>query len=507
MSEAGQSGWSVLESLILAQAVYKYGDDSWSQIAKVLRGHAAISRPMEFFSPKNCEKQFQSLLADVLGEEQFAYGAGGQDMPPVAKLARKLHIQRIDEIKVLLKEDENEFRELVQEIEEIKNGKWDDRLRAEVKEQQQKAEAQPSENPADRATPMETTEEESAAEALLGEEKPIPESTPMDVDTTETAPPTPTTEIPETTAVKPTPIESLKVEEIEVKERGDRLGSIVTTPGEDEENAAPSIDTMEVEEVEEVKEGEDVEDVEIVEAVEEIKEPEREEYNETPATAATDTDEMAVEPKTELEESTINTRRRSPTRSVSPVKSSGIVTRKGPLQTPRVKIPSVEPESMDADSGAETSDGGGERRRHMKGDQALQTWKKTVNFILAKIGDHRYGNVFSAPVKEDGYTAVVKQPMSLDVVRARVRKGITTTTAEFHRDLLLMFTNAIMYNNEDSEVYAMALEMKHFVDAEVQHLTKYGADPGRETSVDPDIRAKTEEPTTPVEVSSSSNIP
>ncbi|KNC96246.1 uncharacterized protein SPPG_08400 [Spizellomyces punctatus DAOM BR117] len=506
MSEAGQSGWNVLESLILAQAVYKYGDDSWSQIAKVLRGHPAISRPMEFFSPKNCEKQYQSLLADVLGEEQFAYGAGGQDMPPVAKLARKLHIQRIDEIKVLLKEDENEFRELVQEIEEIKNGRWDDRLRAELKEQQQQADAQQTENPPDGAAPMEQTEEESAADTLTGEETPIPESTPMDVDTTETAPPPPTTEAPETTAVKPTSAESLKAEEIEVKESGDRTSPIVTPQEEEEESPAPSIDTMEVEEVEEVKEGEDEEDVENVEAVEEVEEPEIEEFHDAPATA--DTDEMAVEPKTELEESTINTRRRrSPTRSVSPVKTSGIVTRKGPLQTPRVKMPSVEPESMDADSGAETSDGGGERRRHMKGDQALQTWKKTVNFILAKIGDHRYGNVFSAPVKEEGYTGVVKQPMSLDVVRARVRKGITTTTAEFHRDLLLMFTNAIMYNNEDSEVYAMALEMKNFVDAEVQHLTKYGADPGRERSVDPDIRAKTEEPTTPVEASSSSNIP
>lgn len=76
------------------------------------------------------------------------------------------------------------------------------------------------------------------------------------------------------------------------------------------------------------------------------------------------------------------------------------------------------------DSGAENSDGGSDRRRASKGDQTLQIWKKTVNFILAKIADHRYGNVFSAPVKEEGYRAVVKQPMSLDVVRARVRKGV-----------------------------------------------------------------------------------
>lgn len=58
-----------------------------------------------------------------------------------------------------------------------------------------------------------------------------------------------------------------------------------------------------------------------------------------------------------------------------------------------------------------------------------------------------------------------------------------------------------MYNNEDSEVYSMALEMKDFVDAEVQHLTKYGTDPSRERSADHTDggRARTEEPMTPAD--------
>ena len=52
----------------------------------------------------------------------------------------------------------------------------------------------------------------------------------------------------------------------------------------------------------------------------------------------------------------------------------------------------------------------------------------------------------------------------------KVTLQIIKTTAEFHRDLSLVFANAIMFNDEDSEVYADALEIKAFADAELQNL-------------------------------------
>lgn len=49
--------------------------------------------------------------------------------------------------------------------------------------------------------------------------------------------------------------------------------------------------------------------------------------------------------------------------------------------------------------------------------------------------------------------------MSLSLLKQNVEKNITRSTEEFTRDVMLMFTNAIMYNNHEYEIYAMAQEM------------------------------------------------
>eukprot|EP00842_Homolaphlyctis_polyrhiza_P001379 jgi/Hompol1/2241/HPOL_005897-RA len=63
--------------------------------------------------------------------------------------------------------------------------------------------------------------------------------------------------------------------------------------------------------------------------------------------------------------------------------------------------------------------------------------------------------------------------MSLDLVKARIREGTTRTTAEFHRDVLHVLANAVMFNPEESELYEMALEMKDYVDSEMRNLLVY----------------------------------
>jgi len=47
---------------------------------------------------------------------------------------------------------------------------------------------------------------------------------------------------------------------------------------------------------------------------------------------------------------------------------------------------------------------------------------------------------------------------------------LITTTAEFHRDILLMFTNALMYNPENTEIYQMAMEMREHVEEQIQQF-------------------------------------
>jgi hypothetical protein len=50
-------------------------------------------------------------------------------MPPVVKLAKQLYLERMEELKAQIKADEESFRKLVTEIDEIRSGKWDTKLK------------------------------------------------------------------------------------------------------------------------------------------------------------------------------------------------------------------------------------------------------------------------------------------------------------------------------------------------------------------------------------------
>lgn len=58
--------WTVLEKLLLAQAVYKYGEDNWFQIARNLKHHALLDRPSDYFNQK-VNKSKKKSIANLLG--------------------------------------------------------------------------------------------------------------------------------------------------------------------------------------------------------------------------------------------------------------------------------------------------------------------------------------------------------------------------------------------------------------------------------------------------------
>jgi bromodomain-containing protein 8 len=63
------------------------------------------------------------------------------------------------------------------------------------------------------------------------------------------------------------------------------------------------------------------------------------------------------------------------------------------------------------------------------------------------------------PVDAPNYTETIKKPMNLKTIGKRIRDGHISSTAEFRRDILLMFANAVMFNSPDSEVARKAHEM------------------------------------------------
>ncbi|XP_025096514.1 bromodomain-containing protein 8-like isoform X2 [Pomacea canaliculata] len=95
-------------------------------------------------------------------------------------------------------------------------------------------------------------------------------------------------------------------------------------------------------------------------------------------------------------------------------------------------------------------------------EKAYKTWKKSIMLVWRAAANHKNANVFLHPVTDDiapGYGNVVLRPMDLATIKKNIESGALRTTAEFQRDIMLMFTNAIMYNSSNHNVYKMAKEM------------------------------------------------
>ncbi|XP_078028564.1 bromodomain-containing protein 8 isoform X5 [Epinephelus lanceolatus] len=105
--------------------------------------------------------------------------------------------------------------------------------------------------------------------------------------------------------------------------------------------------------------------------------------------------------------------------------------------------------------------------------QAHKIWKKAIMLVWRAAANHRYANVFLQPVTDEiapGYHSIVQRPMDLAAIKKNIETGLIRTTAEFQRDIMLMFQNAVMYNSLDHDVYHMALEMQRDVLEQIQQF-------------------------------------
>ncbi|XP_071193830.1 bromodomain-containing protein 8-like isoform X4 [Salvelinus alpinus] len=105
--------------------------------------------------------------------------------------------------------------------------------------------------------------------------------------------------------------------------------------------------------------------------------------------------------------------------------------------------------------------------------QAQKIWRKAIMLVWRAAANHRYANVFLQPVTDDiapGYHSIVHRPMDLSTIKKNIETGLIRTTAEFQRDIMLMFQNAVMYNSCDHDVFHMALEMQRDVLEQIQQF-------------------------------------
>ncbi|GMH69606.1 hypothetical protein TrLO_g5591 [Triparma laevis f. longispina] len=97
--------------------------------------------------------------------------------------------------------------------------------------------------------------------------------------------------------------------------------------------------------------------------------------------------------------------------------------------------------------------------------------------ILKEVMQHQFGWVFNSPVDPvelalPDYFSVIKKPMDLGTVKSNVETSNYHSINSFKSDCHLAFDNALIYNDKESDVYCMALEIKEHFNREYDKVLK-----------------------------------
>ncbi|KAF9967179.1 hypothetical protein BGZ70_010522 [Mortierella alpina] len=526
-----------------------------------MKGHPQIHRSSNFFSQKSCAIQYTQLLENLEAETRSKQVRGNDaDLPSVVRLANQLYNQRIQELRLLIQKDEQRFRMLVAELDDIRQGKWDSQLEEELKQNPPESKSEtaingvqgevtqaghhtpedrnavvgadvpPSLAPPSPFTPLESRNDTRKNGVLTEASEDQPANASQDVEMEDA-----TVSNSQTPAAVHATSESRKEEQdVEMEEPSRRASPSATT----NQIATPVKDDKEMEVEESSKSEEqatsitspqtsasDLSPPDALEAEDDIT-PEDESVPSTTkidrsTEAVNDDDEEGAEKDEDLlkEETEDEDHKKAPRsrggRARAPSKANDSegedneedaddaeqdedTAQEGhssgdeddTVSTPRTnrrpkKIKTTVPAKRkrrggrggaagEAEEGYHSSDSETTDSAHTNmSDQLMRTqmddkkWKKILMMIWTDIANHRFGAVFMQPIKEQdapGYYVMIKRPMDLKSIKERIRDGQITNADEFHRDVLLMFLNALMYNGEETEVYQMALAMMQEVE-------------------------------------------
>jgi bromodomain-containing protein 8 len=420
------------------------------------------------------------------------------------KLAQKFYSARLLELRDLIAAEEVKFKTIVVEIQHIRAGKWDDKIRAKLSGIELEPEAEHDAAPTQNDTAVEPEvshdvqeqereptpqpEEEEEEPAPVQETENIepdqaPESVPVE---TESPRPSQTGEYPDN-GNDEQPIEldetvaSTHEEETEQSEweqqptspddEASEIEAILTpgapegsvdgevserSPEHEEESPVHEEKTLEHEE-EETSPAQDTEHSR-AEPEQEISMEVDAEQNlsvdtETSSQAKRKVDEVEVDDGEDTEEP--NKKR---LREESPPPTSGeeeqVTTRPRRDTASSEQRPSTPVQSGPSGSTAQST-----TQAQPIPNKRFQT---VISLLHSQISQHRNGNIFHNPIKPTeapDYHDIIKRPMDLKTIKARIKDRVIKTSREFQRDVYLMFANAMMYNRPESDIALMAEEM------------------------------------------------
>ncbi|KAI1234219.1 Bromodomain-containing protein 8, partial [Lamprotornis superbus] len=120
--------WSIREKLCLASSVMRSGDQNWVSVSRAIKPFAEPGRPPDWFSQKHCASQYSELL-ETTETPKRKRGEKGEVVETVEDvIVRKLTAERVEELKKIIKETQEKYRQLKKDAELIQAGHMDNRL-------------------------------------------------------------------------------------------------------------------------------------------------------------------------------------------------------------------------------------------------------------------------------------------------------------------------------------------------------------------------------------------
>ncbi|KAI0732904.1 hypothetical protein C8Q72DRAFT_881827 [Fomitopsis betulina] len=490
-TEVDAASLSNVDRLILCQAVYEHGSNAWPEVATVLSAHPMISRP-KLFTAQTCSLIYTQLMEEAQFERSDALAVR---RAPVHNQLAVIHWQRrLLELKDLITAEETRFKTLVQEIDDIRAGRWDNTIRTNLglpseENDTTQADATPATEAAvEKEEPAQLDMEIEEVAAVLEQADPVVEAQLED--------PTLSQGVLESDLTSADPSSPPKAEKTT-----DDISDIENPPpaAVEEESAPLEPSGHTPQDVEEEQEQEEDVDMEIeVEtpqpATTASPQPSLEEGSASPAGEAADKTEAGQD-----EELPIPTPAESPETALADMVEDITKTK---LQESAESTPSVEgPQRTEGKRKAtemddSMSDSVRERKRPRDDSEPVddedttpsigtrrrmgrppavdnpvvsKRFQNMIGMLHSQISQHRYGNIFHNPIRKaeaPDYHDIVKRPMDLKTIKSRIKDGLISNSSEFQRDVYLMLANAMMYNRPGSDVHHMAEEMMH--ESEVQ---------------------------------------
>ncbi|KAK0242824.1 hypothetical protein EDD85DRAFT_812731 [Armillaria nabsnona] len=495
---------SKLDRLILAQAVWEIGTE-WTAIAKILSKHPLLLlHPKSFFTAQSCAVMYNSLIKEAeldISEENNEPKADVN-----LKLAKHQYVARYQELREDISAEEAKFKKILAEIEDIRSGSWDDKIRADI-----------SGAPGGEITPIpETTTEEPpvpeldvtmAVTTTLPTEldAPVDNVASLEVPPNDDVPDAPPREdspklLQEVMETPPQDLTSLSEDSVEPEVvHAEEVSRQPVEGHESEPHSPPEVDADTAEQPEDTPKAADLDEDGSTSGDEPLQATRKSTRRQRPSSTAVaqtktvkgrrqrrgtsvpeDGDtlpeevEMVATPQQEEQPDSPGTdavtTRRSKRKASNP-EPSDVIRDKKRLRETSEPADDDEPGTTLTSPGfwCQTIDSTGPSgaRTRRRGDRteeqvALKRFQNVIGMLHSQISQHRSGNIFHNPIKASeapDYRDIVKRPVDLKTIKAKIKDGIISNSLEYQRDIYLMFANAMMYNRPGSDIYSMTEDM------------------------------------------------